>query len=500
VESAQWFLGRAEEILGELGARYELARLEVERGELASARGERENAVTALRRAIDAFEQLGARWDLARTRTRLKSLAPEGPAHRQAESPRVLLEMAHASARIDVDAVLIAGLDRVLELTQLDRGFILLLDEDGRPRQRVRRERTGAFGPGEVEFSASIVKRVASTGEAVSLADIDSDGPVPPSFSVISLGLRRVMSAPMLARGRVIGIVYVDSRGSVSGEDAGDVSVLEAFAAEASAVVESARLEGEVQRKGELMAILAHEIRNPLAGILGFSEIGCTSVEDDKTRELFERIKRDGERLRRLVDNVLELARHDAGKVDWLFEPVDMAALVDEVVDMFRPACAEKSLELEVQTSDLTAKARASADRIAQVISNLVGNAVKFTPAGGKITVAARTEIVGADDPEAPPVPASATEAWGPVEPVDRAPGSYVRVDVIDTGPGMSEEIRANLFQKFRQGTTARRKGKGVGLGLYISREIISRHGGSIWVLSRKGEGAKFSFRLPVAE
>jgi signal transduction histidine kinase len=307
------------------------------------------------------------------------------------------------------------------------------------------------------------------------------------------------MCAPMATRGRVIGTVYIDNRGDyVVDDDDRGLARLEAFAAEASVVVENVRLELEVIRKSELMAMLAHEIRNPLAGILGFSEIGVQSSETTLL-ELFQRIRRDGERLRRLVDNVLELARHDAGKIDWHFEAVDTAALIEEVVDSFRPMCEQKQLAVVVDTSALTTPARASADRLAQVLSNLLNNAVKFTPEGGRITITARVESVGRDDPDAPPLPSSSIEAWGPVVPIEIAGSQYVRVDVTDTGPGMSEEVRANLFQKFRQGTPGRQSGKGVGLGLYISREIIVRHGGSMLATSARGEGSTFSFRVPVA-
>src|SRR5690606_27454954 len=109
-----------------------------------------------------------------------------------------------------------------------------------------------------------------------------------------------------------------------------------------------------------------------------------------------------------------------------------------------------------------------------------------------------RRERLAGGDPEAPPPPSVGPEAWAPLDPAESSAREYVRVDVRDTGPGMSPEIRERLFEKFSQGGSKR--GKGVGLGLYISREIVRRHGGSIWVKSELGAGSTFSFRIPVLD
>jgi signal transduction histidine kinase len=132
------------------------------------------------------------------------------------------------------------------------------------------------------------------------------------------------------------------------------------------------------------------------------------------------------------------------------------------------------------------------------VLSNLVGNAVKFAPESGRILVSARHESVAATDPEAPPIPASQIGAWTPTDPTDDSALEFVRVDVSDNGPGMSPEVRARVFEKFAQ-AEGKARTKGVGLGLYISREIILRHGGTIFVESEVGKGTTFSFRIPVA-
>jgi two-component system CheB/CheR fusion protein len=257
----------------------------------------------------------------------------------------------------------------------------------------------------------------------------------------------------------------------------------------------------EEKRKSELMAILAHEVRNPLAGILGYSDIGEAGETEEvglEATEVFRRIRLDAERLRRLVDNVLELARHEAGNVEWSVLPFDMSDLFKLVIDSNTPVCEQKQITMTPNTEGLHTKALGNPDRIMQVLANLVGNALKFTPTGGRIQLLARNESVAATDPEAPPMPASEIRAWTPMEPSDDIIQDFVRVDVNDTGPGMSEELRARLFEKFAQGV-GRKRSSGVGLGLYISREIIMRHGGTIWVESELGKGTTFSFRIPVA-
>jgi signal transduction histidine kinase len=259
--------------------------------------------------------------------------------------------------------------------------------------------------------------------------------------------------------------------------------------------IENARLATEDKRKSELVSVLAHEIRNPLAGILGYSEMGGDLEMPPEVRELLGRIRSDAERLRRLVDNILELARHESGNIEWSMTAVDVDQLVDDVVANHKLAADRKNITLTTQSEELLGSALGNADRLAQVLSNLLGNALKFTPAGGRVTVSCRRESVHGSDPHAPPIPATEIRAWVPADGDDPV-GEFIRVDVSDTGPGMAPELRANLFEKFAQGS-GRKRSAGVGLGLYISREIIRRHGGSIWVESELGAGACFSIRLP---
>lgn len=508
LDSARWFCDRAGEILSALGASYQLALLEAERGEVAAAGGDLAAGQERLERAAEKLAELGARWDLERVRSRMRLLdrprVPAGaaPAVGPAEQRGLafLAQLTRASSHLPIDQVLEHALDGLLTLTGYERGFLLLLDQDGKPSERTRRVRPGArgFARDEAEFSGSIVKRVAATGEAMAIDDIAGEVDLRQQKSVIALGLRQAMCAPMRARGRLLGVAYVDSQTPRGGELSISLELFEAFTSHVALLVEGARLAGEDARKSELLAVLAHEIRNPLAAILGFADVGREdSPSSEEAHDLFGRIRRDGERLQRLLNNIMDLVRHDTGKLDWSSTAVDVHRLLRSAVESFRPICRDKEIEVALDLDRLDARAFGNEDRLMQVVANLLGNAHKFTPRRGRIQVVAWRESVSDDDPDSPPAPASELRAWAPL-----AGGEIhdvVRVDVRDTGPGMSADECRLLFDKFAQGPGQRRSTGGVGLGLYISREIIQRHAGSIWASSSPGAGATFSFRIPVA-
>ncbi len=514
-DSAAWFIDRARELISSLGARYEGAKVDMEAAEIAAARGDLDAATQTIAVAIEAFAALGARWDLTAARARQRALGASLGAISSVRSARsarglrrrgldLLLELTQAVANVEVERLLEIALDKILALTRFERGFVLLLDDSGRPRERLRRLRPGArgFARDEAEFSGTIVRRVAGSGEAVSVADIADEDELREQKSVVALGLRQIMCAPLRAHGRIIGIIYIDSRRLAFEEHDVDLTLLEAFAAQVALAIENSRLLVEEKRKSELVAILAHEIRNPLAGILGYADIGQSDEEmralGMEAEELFTRIRRDAERLRRLVDNVLELSRHETGNVEWSLAPFDMAELLRDVVDTYRPVCEHKRIDIRADTSRLATTALGNPDRIAQVLSNILNNAVKFTPTDGAIAISVRTERLSEDDPDAPLPLARGDAAWSPLVVDSDVTRLYVRVDVRDNGPGMSEDIRARLFEKYAQGAGEQRS-SGIGLGLYISREIVTRHGGTIWVTSELGKGATFSFRIPAA-
>ena len=222
--------------------------------------------------------------------------------------------------------------------------------------------------------------------------------------------------------------------------------------------------------KDDFMSSVTHELRTPLTSIRAVAEMMRDDPEmpDDRRQEFLDIMVRESERLSRLVGQVLDLARIEAGHAEWHNSDVDMAAIVEQAVASMAEPYAEKNARIEITGERQPGEIRADADRLIQVLLNLLSNALKHLPGeGGK----ARVHIV------------------------DSRQG--VTVSVIDNGPGISETEQAAVFDKFRQVGDPRRRQGGTGLGLPISRQIIEHFGGRMWVESTPGAGAEFSFFLP---
>jgi signal transduction histidine kinase len=245
---------------------------------------------------------------------------------------------------------------------------------------------------------------------------------------------------------------------------------LEAATAELRAANE--RLKELDRLKDDFMSTVTHELRTPLTSVRAFSEILLANpdVELEQRRKFLAIITKETERLTRLINQVLDVAKIESGRAEWQVARVDLRELVTETVAGMSQVFKEKGIEVETRLAERVRPVLADLDRLIQVLLNLLSNAVKFcAPEHGRIEVTVR----------------EASDA--------------VRVDVRDNGPGIRPEDQKIIFDKFRQaGDTLTEKPSGSGLGLHISREIIEHFGGRMWVESRFGEGACFSFTLPV--
>ena len=223
--------------------------------------------------------------------------------------------------------------------------------------------------------------------------------------------------------------------------------------------------EASIQAREQVLKIVSHDLRNPLHTVsMCASLLLDLPMPPEKQADHLQRIKRAGERMNRLVQDLLDIAKLEAGRVAISVRPVDVAPLVREAYEMLAPLAAEKGLRLETEVADGLQPIVADEGRVLQVLSNLVGNAVKFTPAGGLITIRA-----------------------------EDAPGG-VRFSVADTGVGMTPDQLSKLFGQFWQANPADRRG--IGLGLSIAKGIVEAHGGRIWVESTPGAGTTFHFTL----
>jgi Na+/proline symporter/signal transduction histidine kinase len=223
--------------------------------------------------------------------------------------------------------------------------------------------------------------------------------------------------------------------------------------------------------KDDFVSTVTHELRTPLTSIRAFTEI----LLDDPDVELGQRkkflgiITKETERLTRLINQVLDLAKIESGKAEWIETRVDMKEVIADTLAAMGQLFKEKTIEVEARLPDKVSAVTADLDRMIQVMLNLLSNAMKFCDAdAGRIEIAL-VEIDG-----------------------------HLKIDVRDNGRGISPEDHAAIFSKFRQvGDTLTDKPHGSGLGLHISRQIIEHFGGRMWVESRLGNGACFSFTLP---
>jgi signal transduction histidine kinase len=220
-----------------------------------------------------------------------------------------------------------------------------------------------------------------------------------------------------------------------------------------------------------------HDLRNLMTGIKGYSSIlleKLDMLEKDRQVRYLSIIRKEIDLLTRLITDLLDLQRFEAGEMTLEFHDIDLIQTVKESLDSFLGAMAEKNLILENRLPDQEALVHGHHDRLLQVMGNLLSNAIKFTPEGGRI-------IVGAE---------KVTE--------DGKPG--VRVSVSDTGPGIPRERQSILFDKFQHlhHSMKRQKNQGTGLGLALFRNIIEHHGGRVGVESEPGRGSTFYFVLDI--
>jgi signal transduction histidine kinase len=326
----------------------------------------------------------------------------------------------------------------------------------------------------------------------VAVADIVGREELSTRKSILDLGLRSVLCTPIRFAGRQLGILYVDSRrvGSLLSEK--DLGLLGAFAALAGSALENARLIGDLRRKSELLAHMAHEFRSPLQGITGYADLARTEpVPGPKTRRALDVIHAQAMRLAKIVGRTLELSRMEAGAVALARDRLDLAEVVEAALAGLQPIALMKAVEVASTADGVAPEVVGDFDRLVQVITNLVANAIQHSAAGMRVEVR-----IAQGEPlptRAPPRIEVEGAAFAGESPSRARPSAQVLVT--DRGPGIAPEDLARLFTPFFRASG----GNGTGLGLVISREIVRQHGGEIRVESRRGEGATFAVVLPGA-
>jgi len=232
------------------------------------------------------------------------------------------------------------------------------------------------------------------------------------------------------------------------------------------------RLKELDKMKSDFVSNVSHELRTPLTSIKGSVDNmldGLTGSLNEKQVRYLTRIKSNTDRLARLINDLLDLSRIESGRVEVRSTILSLTALAEEVAEHMKSLATQKLIRIEVPSPDYQVTVWADRDKVTQVLMNLIGNAIKFTPQNGKVAVA-----------------------------VEKNGDDYVQISVDDTGPGILPEEKNKIFSKFYQvDNIEKEKPKGSGLGLAISKALVEMQGGKIWVESELGRGSTFYFTLP---
>jgi hypothetical protein len=274
---------------------------------------------------------------------------------------------------------------------------------------------------------------------------------------------------PLRARGRTLGaIALVTDESSQRHFDQDDLKLARELASRAALLVDNARLYAQaraaIRARDDMIAVVSHDLRSPLQSISSAATLLEFESQGGSANRSLEAIKLATAQMDRLLQDLLDLSLIDAGQLTVTKELMDASTVVEEARTMFEPLASEKAVRLECRIEAGLPRIRVDRNRMQQALANLLGNALKFVPAGGRIALSAR------------------------------AHGDGVRIAVSDTGPGIAEDDIARVFDRFWRAD--RRKERGIGLGLTVAQGIVQAHGGQIGVESRKGEGSTFYILL----
>ena len=229
------------------------------------------------------------------------------------------------------------------------------------------------------------------------------------------------------------------------------------------------QLEEVSRHKSEFLANLSHELRTPLNAILGGSELlaeGLFGELNEKQTEYIHDIHESGQHLLSLINDVLDLSKVEAGRLELQPGHFGLRSLMESSVTIVRERASRKSIDLQVEPPAEEVIVEADERKVKQIVYNLLSNAVRFTPEGGKVVFRAHRE------------------------------GDEAIFAVEDSGPGVAEEFRERIFDEFFQAPGAE---EGTGLGLALSKRLVELHGGRIWLETKVGQGSRFSFAIPIA-
>jgi signal transduction histidine kinase len=426
---------------------------------------------------VRLFQELQARTqELARSVGELKALGEVGQA---------------VSSTLDLQTVLSAIVAHAVQLSGTSGGVIYEFDEAAqefhlRASFRMEAEIVQALQVTPVRPGQGATGQTATVRAPVQVPDILEEREytgtrVRPMLA--RLGHRSVLAVPLLREQRILGALTVwrKETGNFSTEV---VNLLQTFATQSALAIQNARLFREIEdksrqieaanrHKSEFLANMSHELRTPLNAIIGFSEVLQEKLFgelNEKQAEYTEDILTSGQHLLSLINEILDLSKVEAGRMELELAPFDLPLAIDNARTFVRERATKHGITLDVDVDERLGEYVGDERKIKQILLNLLSNAVKFTPEGGRISITANKSDNGAE------------------------------ISVSDTGIGIPPAEQPTIFEEFRQvGGDYAHKKEGTGLGLTLAKKFVELHGGKIWVDSEVGKGSSFTFTLPQA-
>jgi GAF domain-containing protein len=402
---------------------------------------------------------------------------------------RALGEVGRAvSSTLDLETVLSTIVSRATQLAGMDAGSIYEYDHEREEfylhtSDRLSDELIETLRASPIRKGEGALGRMAVTREPVQIHDIADDRAYRSRVrtQLIHSGCRALLVIPLLREDLLLGglAVYRKTPGPFAPTV---IELLKTFATQSALAIQNARLFREIedksrqllvasQHKSEFLANMSHELRTPLNAIIGFSEVLAEKMfgeVNDKQAEYLADILDSGRHLLALINDILDLSKIEAGRMELNLDDFDLPTAIDNTMTLLRERALRREITLERAIDGNLGKVHADERKVKQVLLNLLSNALKFTPEGGRIDVRARMF------------------------------DSSAEISVTDTGIGIAPEDQATVFEEFRQVGASSKKVEGTGLGLAISRKFIELHGGRIWVESEVGKGSRFAFTVPL--
>jgi len=392
------------------------------------------------------------------------------------------------SSTLDVETVLETIVSRATQLAGADGSAIYEYDDATeafhiRATHNLDPALVGKLRASPLRKGEGTMGRAAETREPTQVADIAVAGAYQSHIrdTLLGAGYRALLSVPLLREGRIIGSLSLNRH--TPGEFPPEaVEVLKTFATQSALAIQNARLFREIgdksrqleaasRHKSEFLANMSHELRTPLNAIIGFSEVLVDRMFgelNDKQDEYLKDIYASGQHLLSLINDILDLSKIEAGRMELEVSDFDLPGAIDNALTLVRERASRRGITLGHAVDERLGQIRGDERKVKQVLLNLLSNALKFTPEGGRIDVGAR------------------------------AHDGVAEIAVADTGVGIAPEDQEAVFEEFRQVGAAAKKVEGTGLGLALSRKFIELHGGRIWVTSAVGAGSTFTFTLPL--